>query len=139
MSRALHDAVHYQAARRFNRGEYRAASRAWEEVWHALGADEGPDGPDDPTPPPAEAVLLRGLIRLAAGMTRWQEGRFGPALKLLDMGIADLDGPGRSPASFDREALVLSARRFRDALEAHGHTDMARAASLAPQIEVLTH
>lgn len=111
-------AVHAQAAGRFNRGEFMGAARLWEEVWQALGANEGPEGPDDDAPPPAEALFLRGLIRMAAGFARWREGRLVPAQRLIQMGRVDLDGLGEVVSELNLDRLRSQLRAFLAALEA---------------------
>jgi hypothetical protein len=106
------DATHRQAAGRFNRGEYLAAAQAWTTAWHDLGADEGPGGPEDPGPPLPEAILFRGLVRVSAGMARYAEDRPGPAARLLEMGLADLEGLGPVATGIDVAALIASGRTF---------------------------
>ncbi len=125
-----HGAAHAQAARRFNRGEFLGAARVWGEIWHALGADEGPGGPDDPRPPPPEARLYRGLIRLAAGFARWREGRLAPARRLLGMGLSDLEAVGPVRCELDVSCLRVQARSFLEALES------GRGTPVVPVVEV---
>lgn len=137
MSEASYTATHNQAAARWNRGEFLAASRVWDEAWQAMGADEGPGGPDDPTPPPPVAYLFRGLIRLAAGMQRWSEGRYTPAMKLLAMGLSDLEGARDVDTPLNTFAILEATKRFVAQLEKLGEDAAEQAAPLVPVFEIL--
>ena len=109
-------AAHAQAARRFNRGEFLAASRIWQEIWHELGAGGRVTEEGESVPPRPEAVLYQALIRLAAGFERWSQGRTDAAVRLIEMGLADLEGLGPVRCELRVDRFAAQARSFLAAL-----------------------
>ena len=71
----------------FNRGEFFVAHERWEEVWLELKG--------------TERLAVQGLIQIAAGLHHLQEGRRGPAARLLEKGVSKLP-----PADSTTELLV---------------------------------
>ena len=110
-------AAHAQAARRFNRGEFLAASRIWQEIWHELGAGGCVTEEGESVPPRPEAVLYQALIRLAAGFERWSQERRDAAIRLIEMGLSDLEGLGSIRCELQVDRFAAQARSFLEALK----------------------
>jgi len=92
----------------FNSGDFHGAHELWEDVWRA------PRGA-------SEAMLVQGLIQIAAGMHHAGRGRPRPAATLLAKGLHKLRTAGAPPGEagglrFDLFAQVVAA--FRDTLPA---------------------
>ena len=92
-------AVSFQKGRdAFNRGEFFEAHEHWEDVWREF--------------PIAERVGLQGLIQIAAGLHHLRGSRPGPALKLLDKGLAKLKARPLAPlllALVEEDSLLAVA------------------------------
>jgi hypothetical protein len=98
-------AVLAQGRAAFNRGEFFAAHELWEEAWSVLAG--------------AERLHVQGLIQIAAGLHHLQQGRPGPAARLLERGLAKLP-PGGNPLPDDLpvDSLAPAAARLLAALSA---------------------
>ncbi len=77
----------------FNAGRFFEAHEKWEEVWLA---ESGP-----------AKRLLQGLIQIAAGFLKAESGNAGGAVRLLEAGVAKLEGGGAP------ERLVVFASEVR--------------------------
>lgn len=87
----------------FDRGRFFEAHEVWEAAW--LG-ESG-----------RSRQLLQGLIQIAAALHKVSRAeRPGGAARLLDAGLAKLDGISDAEAGFPLEAFVVSADACREAV-----------------------
>ena len=87
----------------FDRGRFFEAHDVWEEAWRSESGDR--------------RRLLQGLIQIAAAIHKVSRAeRPGGAARLLDAGLAKLDGISDAEAGFPLEAFVLAATVFCEAV-----------------------
>jgi uncharacterized protein len=91
----------------FNRGEFFAAHELWEAVWRERAGDD--------------RVLVQGLIQIAAGLHHAQNGRTGPAARLLARGTTKLARDTRGQTTtLPIAALIRDVERLQATLETPG-------------------